>query len=115
MNQTCSCLQQSEDSSNPLTIYIVGSIATVLSLLYRVPQIYKIYKDKNGETISIWALVLQNVSYGLWITYGVLANDIILNISSCIAAVQNLVIYLLIIFYRKRNRHLQACSGIVIK
>lgn len=56
-------------------INIVGIVSLVSSLLYRFPQIYRTYKTRSAADISIYMLVIQNISYVGYIVYGVLVWD----------------------------------------
>jgi uncharacterized protein with PQ loop repeat len=77
---------------------IVGIGALLLSLIYRLPQIYDIYKSKKADDISNLMLIIQNLSYVAYISYGVFIHDWIYIASSVISFLQNFVIFLM-----KRN------------
>lgn len=81
------------------SIYI-GFSALGFSLLYRIPQIHKIIKNKSSKDISVWMLHLQSISYVLYIAYGVLQKDLVYIISSCLSFVQNVVLYVVYFLYR---------------
>lgn len=72
---------------------VIGISALVLSLIYRIPQIYVIYKSKKATDISTWMLVIQNISYLAYISYGVFQHDWIYILSSIISCIQNMIIY----------------------
>lgn len=82
-----------------LTQQICGIGALVLSLVYRIPQIYDIYKTKKADDISTWMLVIQNISYLLYIAYGVFVHDWIYIASSIISFIQNIIIYAMKRYY----------------
>lgn len=71
----------------------IGFTALTFGLFYRVPQIYKLYFLKNGTEISEKMLHIQNISYVLYVVYGVLRNDIVYISSSVIGVLQNLIIF----------------------
>jgi len=79
---------------------IIGISALTLGLLYRVPQVYKIYKTKSAEDVSEKTLHIQNASYFLYIAYGVLLKDPIYISSSIIGILQNITILILKKIYR---------------
>ena len=54
---------------------IFGWIGGGLSVLYNIPQIYHIYKQKSTNDISIMSLIVRLVSYSFYITHGILIQD----------------------------------------
>ena len=89
---------------NGIVMHIVGLGALGLSLLYRIPQIYEIYKTESAEDISTWMLIIQNLSYILYIVYGVFVHDWIYIASSVFSFVQNLIIYFMKMYYRRKHQ-----------
>lgn len=85
---------------------IVGFSALALGLVYRVPQIYKIYRLKSGEDVSEKTLHVQNSSYTLYIVYGVMKNDVVFIASSAIGIVQNLILLCMKRYYRENEKTL---------
>jgi uncharacterized protein with PQ loop repeat len=84
----------------------LGFAGLFTGLCYRIPQIYKIHKTKSGKDISIPMIHLQNISYGFYIAYGILANDIVYILSSCVGVFQNLLIIALCYY-----QHRKECSS----
>jgi len=54
---------------------IFGWIGGGLSVLYNIPQIYHIYKQKSTNDISIMSLIVRLISYSFYITHGILIQD----------------------------------------
>lgn len=73
-------------------LIIIGVISTVLSLTYRVPQIYKIYKTKSAKDLSLWMFCIQNLSYVGYIIYAIGLGDWIYFGASVLSLVQNFII-----------------------
>ena len=42
---------------------IFGYIGLVFAIIYRIPQMIKIYKNKKGEDISTTTFILHNCAY----------------------------------------------------
>ncbi len=84
---------------------IVGIGALILSLSYRIPQIYDIYKSKKADDISTIMLIVQNLSYVLYISYGVFVHDWIYIASSIISFIQNMIIYFMKRHYARVNKY----------
>lgn len=80
--------------SNAIDISI-GFAAMAISLVYRLPQIYKIYKKKSAADISQTAYLLQDISYVLYIWYGARRQDPIYIASSLLSFAQNIVIHVM--------------------
>lgn len=85
---------------------IVGFLALALGLVYRVPQVYKIYRLKSGEEVSEKTLHVQNSSYALYIAYGILRSDVVYISSSAIGIVQNLILLAMKRYYRENEKTL---------
>lgn len=77
--------------------YIIGLISILFSMIYRIPQIYKLHKTKSGKDLSMWMIHLQNTSYFFYLWYAYLDQDIIIGISTTISVLQN--IYMIIFIY----------------
>lgn len=73
-------------------ILIIGYSATLMSMIYRVPQIYQLWKTKKGDDISVSMIVIQQLSYVLAILYGILRDDYVYITGSSISLLQNFVI-----------------------
>ena len=54
---------------------VFGWIATSLGLIYKTPQIYKIYKNKKIEGISLRSYFVQTLSYCFYIVHGFYLED----------------------------------------
>lgn len=84
---------------NTIFLSTIGIIATILSLSYRVPQIYKIWQTKDVSALSRVSYIKQDLSYICWILYSIGKEDIILLISSILAISQNIIIHILMYKY----------------
>lgn len=54
---------------------IFGWIGGGLSVVYNIPQIYHIYKNKSVGDISIYSLLVRIISYLFYILHGYLIMD----------------------------------------
>lgn len=98
------------DSVPEYGILIIGYSSTALSVIYRIPQIYRLYKTKKGDDISIDMIVIQQLSYILGILYGLLRLDYVYITSSCISFLQNLII----LYMRKKYAYTKVNRDISI-
>lgn len=74
---------------------ILGILYNILSLTYRLPQIFKMIRTKKVRDISVKMLNIQSSSYLVSIAYGIIENDWVWIVSSSIALCQNVIIYIL--------------------
>lgn len=81
----------------------IGFSALGFSLLYRIPQIYKLWKNKSSNDISVWMIHLQTISYILYVTYGIMKEDLVYIISSAISILQNIILYFLYCLYKEKE------------
>lgn len=66
---------------------IFGWIATTFSLIYKLPQIYKLYKTRDGAGVSLTSYILQSMSYVFYIPHSIFNSDypiMVMSISSVI-------------------------------
>ena len=54
---------------------LFGWIGGGLSVIYNIPQIYHIYKQKSTNDISIMSLIVRLISYSFYNTHGILIQD----------------------------------------
>ena len=80
---------------------LFGWIATSFSLIYKLPQIYKIRKTKEVSAISLRAYIFQTTSYFFYIIHGSFNKDypiIVMGISSVIQCQ-----YIIYLWFKYRN------------
>lgn len=95
-----------------LEIYL-GFAGLACSLIYRIPQIYKLYKTESVNDISLWMIHVQNVSYCFYIAYGFLIADLVYIISSFVSVLQNFIILILYCRFRNRKQIVTASQSVV--
>lgn len=54
--------------------YIMGSIATSVTVVMQLPQIYHTIKIKKTKDISYLYLIICLLNHILWLSYGILDN-----------------------------------------
>ena len=85
---------------------IVGYIGVFFAMIYRIPQITKIYKMKKGEDVSKKAFLLQNgayISFILYVIYGKDEIDYIFLVYYIIGLLQNMTILGMKKYYKNTN------------
>ena len=58
--------------SVPLIASVVGTAAALLSITSFAPQIIKIWKEKDAESVSLRTYLVTVTGFACWIAYGVL-------------------------------------------
>ncbi len=82
-------------------MYIFAWIANILVFIYKLPQIYKLYKSEDTAGLSVYSFCIQMTSYILYIIHGFLNNDDALAYGMIPPLVQNMII---IIMYLRISR-----------
>ncbi len=84
-------------------IDLFGFLAALLTTIAFLPQLYKTWKTKSAEDVSLIMLILFIVGLLCWIIYGLKINSIPILIANMITFIFNLSILILKITYRKKK------------
>ena len=93
------------EASNPRRIF--GWIAVCLSLIYKFPQIIKLYQTEETQGISVHSQIVQASAYFFYITHGLLISDppiIFLGVTSLL---QSLVLIGQYLYYTDKQKQKQ--------
>ena len=86
-----------------MTVY--GWIGGGLSVIYNVPQIYKIYRTKQISGVSHSSILLRMVSYALVIYHSFTRNDQAIMYTTLVGLGQLALIYIQLHLYKKAAVH----------
>lgn len=78
--------------------FIVGIVATFLTLWSTVPQIKKTMKTKEADDVSKWLIISLIAGLSLWTLYGFLKGDFVIMTANSIGTSLN--VYLLILKWK---------------
>ena len=81
----------------------IGYLGVFFAVIYRIPQIIKIYKTKKGEDVSKKSFILHNaayVSFIIYIIFGKSEIDYILLVYYFIGVIENLIIIAMKKYYK---------------
>ena len=78
---------------------IIGLVAAALTTSAFIPQVYKVYKEKNAAGISLTMYLIFFVGLCLWSLYGYLIGSISILIANGIT----LILSATIIYYKLKN------------
>lgn len=70
---------------------IFGTIASSISFLYKIPQMYKLYKVKKTDGLSFKSILLQSISYIFYIIHGYFLQDYTIFIGMSITLIQSVI------------------------
>ena len=77
----------------------IGIMAAILTTSAFIPQVYKIYKEKKAQGVSLTMYLIMFVGVLLWLVYGVLIGSIAIIVANSVTAVLQLFV---IIFKLKK-------------
>lgn len=83
-----------------LKLNVIGYIAGSLITICLMPQLHKIIKSKNTEGISVMTYVLLLLAECLWVSYGVMKNDLRIVIANVVSGGCSLTIICLYFVYK---------------
>lgn len=78
---------------------IIGLLAAFLTTSAFIPQVYKIYKEKKADGISLTMYVILFIGVLLWFIYGILIGSLSIIIANGITA----LLQLSIIIFKLKN------------
>jgi MtN3 and saliva related transmembrane protein len=87
------------------TTTIVGAIASVLTTLSFLPQLFKMIRTKKAQDISYYMLAVLFAGGILWIVYGTLKADWIIIISNCVSTLINIVSSFFSFKYKNKEKN----------
>ena len=78
---------------------IVGLSAAFLTTSAFIPKVYKIYKEKNADGISLTMYIILFIGVILWFVYGILIGSLSIIIANGVTA----LLQLSIIIFKLKN------------
>ena len=84
-------------------IDLFGFLAAFLTTLAFLPQLYKTWKTKSAEDVSLIMLILFITGLICWIIYGLKINSIPILVANVVTFIFNFSILILKLSYNKKN------------
>jgi len=78
---------------------VIGLTAAFLTTSAFIPQVYKIYKEKNADGISLTMYIILFIGVILWFVYGILIGSLSIIIANGVTA----LLQLSIIIFKLKN------------
>ena len=82
---------------------LFGWLATVLSLLYKIPQIIKLYRTKQIGSLSFCSIFCQLVSYSFYIVHGLIIDDMPIVVMGSVSLIQSIILVGMFLYYRRSS------------
>jgi MtN3 and saliva related transmembrane protein len=82
---------------------LFGWIASSITLIYKLPQIYKLYKRKKSNDISVISLLVQCLGYIFYILHGITVKDKPIILMGAGALFETIILILMYFFYRNND------------
>ncbi len=80
----------------------VGIAAGILTSASMIPQLIKIFKEKEAKDISVMTVIILITGIGCWIFYGVLKNDMPIIITNTFSFLVNVILLILSAKYKQK-------------
>lgn len=77
----------------------IGLLAAILTTSAFVPQVYKLYKEKNAQGVSLTMYLIMFTGVLLWLLYGMLIGSIAIIVANSVTA----FLQLLVIIFKLKN------------
>jgi uncharacterized protein with PQ loop repeat len=78
-----------------------GWLGMVATLLYKLPQVYKLYKGKTSKGVSLISYSMQTISYLPYAIHGIMIDDLPTFAMGAFSFVLNVILCMQIAFYNK--------------
>ena len=82
---------------------VFGWIATVGTFLYKIPQIYKLFKTKSSNDVSVTSLSIQTTGYVFYIIHGFIIDDYPTLVMGGISLLQGILLVTLTCIYKNKK------------
>ena len=86
-----------------LSVEIIGTIGAILTTSSFVPQVYKIFKSKSieGISLSMYTVFLSGVVF--WLIYGILIQSFSIILANVVTLILIIMIIIMRIIYKKSD------------
>lgn len=79
---------------------IFGWIASSITLIYKLPQIYRLYQRKSSDDISLLSLLIQSFGYIFYILHGLSVMDYPIIAMGSGALFQSVILLIMYFIYK---------------
>ena len=86
---------------NSVQIEVVGLIAASFTTFAFVPQVFKIWKNRNISGVSISMYLIMLIGISMWLFYGFLIKSLAVIVANIVTGLLQIFIVTLILISRK--------------
>jgi len=86
-----------------LNLEIIGIIAAILTTSGFIPQVYKSFKTKNVDGVSITMYIVLLVGMLFWLYYGILINSFSIKLANIVSGLLILLLIILKFIFKKSD------------
>ena len=79
---------------------MIGSIAAVLTTFAFLPQVIKVIKTKDTESIALGMYLMQVLGIALWLAHGLIIHDLPLILANSVSFIFSAIILVYKIRYK---------------
>jgi uncharacterized protein with PQ loop repeat len=83
---------------------VFGWVATILSLLYKLPQIVYLIRVKDASGLSLVSMLFQTVSYAFYIAHGATIDDMPIITMGVVSCIQSIILIVLYFHYKRPKK-----------
>jgi MtN3 and saliva related transmembrane protein len=85
-----------------VNLEIIGIIAAILTTSGFIPQVYKSFKTKNVDGVSITMYIVLLVGMLFWLYYGILINSFSIKLANIVSGILVVTLIIFRILYKKK-------------
>ena len=86
-----------------LQIEIIGLTAAVFTTIAFVPQVLKIWKNRDASGVSVTMYVIMFIVICIWFCYGILIDSIAVITANGVSGILQMFIIAFALIHRKKN------------
>ena len=90
---------------------LFGWIASCITIVYKIPQIVKLYKTKKSADLSIISLFIQLIGYIFYILHGYTLGDLPIIFMGAGALFENMIIMIMYYCYHGNTETSNSASS----
>jgi MtN3 and saliva related transmembrane protein len=64
---------------------LLGLVAAALTTAANVPQVWKAWRTKQTDDLSLAMTLILSTGLGLWVIYGIMQSDLIIVLANAVA------------------------------
>lgn len=81
----------------------IGIVAGVLTSISMLPQLIKVLKEKDVDTLSPHMIAILLTGVSLWVVYGVMLNEWPIILSNAFSVLVNATLFICYFLFRPRG------------